>query len=198
MKKLAILFSIALYSVCANAQLTVKPHISMNFSVLTSDVIDYEDPALRFGWMLGAGVKFGEDFYVEPGVEWTYNTFEMIHENDDNLDHISIIKGLRVPVVAGYQFGANDDIVRFRIFAGPSATFILGIHDEGNTSGIPDKEDISNVIWSGTAGIGLDVWFLYLETGYDFGLSNYYSNTSQYGTGKQNVFWISLGLNLGG
>lgn len=195
MKNVVTLVIVLLACSLGIAQVTIKPHVGLNFSNLTSDNINYEDPALRVGWMLGVGVKIGEDFYVEPGVQWTYNSFELIHENDQNLDHVSIIKGLRVPVVAGYQFGANDDPIRFRIFAGPAATFVLGVHDEGGV-GVPEKDDINSMLWAINGGIGLDILFTYIELGYDFGLNKYYSNTAAYGEGKQNVIWIAAGVTL--
>lgn len=198
MKRVIIFFSTMLMSFGISAQVSIKPHIGMNLSVLSSDVIDYEDPGFRLGFMGGIGVKVGEDFYFEPGLQWTYNTFELVHESDESLDHLSIIRGLRVPVLVGFQFGKNEDFLRFRIFAGPSATFILGVNDENNNAGVPNKNDINSVIWSGNAGIGLDVWFLYIELGYEFGLSNYYSNTRDYGDGKQIVSWLTVGANLFG
>ena len=195
MKKIITLVLFLLTCVIVNAQVTIKPHFGLNFSVLTSDVIDYENPAMRVGWLLGVGVKIGEDFYFEPGVDWTYNSFELVHENDQSLDHVSIIKGLRVPLMAGYQFGADDAPVRFRIFAGPTATFVLGVHDEGGAN-VPEKDDINSMMWGANGGIGLDILFAYIEVSYQTGLNNYYSNTDTYGTGKQNVLCVALGVNL--
>ena len=199
MKKATLfLGAIILLASSSFAQVTIKPHVGMNFSLFTADPVDYNDPGIHVGFLFGAGVKIGEDFYVEPGIQYFGTSYDLVHKTDSDQDINAIFRGMRIPVVAGYQFGDNDDLISFRIFAGPSATIIFNVETDNPDPDLPQSEDFNSLIWGANVGVGLDVWFLYLETGYDFGLSNVYKGESTFDVGKSNMFWISLGVNIGG
>ncbi len=201
MKKITLSISfLFLLFITTTAQVTIKPHVGMNFSLFTEDPIDYDDPGVRVGVLLGLGAKFGEDFYIEPAVQYGGSTYELVHANNPDQDFNAIFRGLRIPVSFGYQFGDNDDLLRFRLFAGPSATIMFDVEVESgsNAQGLPKSEDFNTIIWGANMGLGLDVWFLYLETGYDIGLSNVYNGESSFDVGKNNMFWFALGVNIGG
>ncbi len=198
MKKTLILSVLILIGITVNAQMTLKPHLGLNFSLLSTDQVDYNDPAARAGAMLGVSLKFGVDWYLEPGVQWTNMTYELVHASDNNLSYENTIQGIRIPLMGGYQFGANDDFLRLRIFAGPAAVIVTGVKQENQSANVPQKNDFSDFSFGINGGAGLDVWFLYVDIGYEVGLTSFYSNTATYGDGKNDMFWVTVGVNLGG
>jgi len=198
MKKIVFSIFFSAIALGSYAQLTVKPHLGFNFSRLSTEPVNYESPSARPGGMLGIGFKFGESWYLEPGIQLTSMSWDMVHSTDQDLDYSPFINGIRVPFVGGYQFGSNDALVNFRVFAGLSAQFILDVDQPNISDEVPQPEDFTGTIWGANVGMGLDIWFLYLELGYDAGLSKYFQNTAKFGEGKNNMLWLTLGVNLGG
>lgn len=177
-------------------QTTIKPHIGVNYSLLSTDQVDYDDPGIRPGFIIGLGLKSGENWYVEPAVEWFGMNYELIHESSTAEDYKSIIQGLRVPIMGGYQIGANDDIFRLRLYVGPVMTFPLNITTDGGAQEVPVKDDLNSFLFGLGYGVGVDIWILYLEAGFQSDFTEFYQNTSDFGNGKNGMMFITLGVNL--
>ena len=82
-------------------------------------------------------------------------------------------------------------IRNLRFFAGVSANIITDINFAGSSF---KKEVFNSAIWAADIGAGLDVLFLFLDVGYEFGLSNVFTDDSV--NSKNNVFYVNLGFRI--
>jgi len=176
-----------------------KPHIGFNWSQLSTEPQDFTHEG-RLGFVIGAGFKFGESFYLEPGIQLSYLGTKLISKDkDDNgetIEHQSYVNTLRIPVMVGYDFMDKDDFLNLRVFTGPSASVVMGVTTEGAAVNVT-KEDYASTIWGWNFGAGLDVWFVYLDIGFEMGISDFYSTDKidHKGT-KNNAFYVTAGVNL--
>lgn len=182
------------------AQITIKPAFGFNTSRLSTDPGNWQHDA-RLGYQFGGSVAFGQKFYVEPGIFWMRNNSEITHVGDDgssgaiNFNHnISMI---RVPVFVGYSLLGNEEtLADLRVFLGPAMSFVTAVDNGDNHPEAPAKEDYKNVQWGGDIGIGVSVWWLFLDMGYEFGLSKIYEDTDKFGDAKASTFWTNIGVRI--
>lgn len=191
MLRITLFFICLLFTLNSFAQL--KPHIGINFPSLTSPPLG-RDVESNNGFIIGVSYKYGKRFYFEPGLQ--YATFgHKLTKTLDSEEYIEINSmSIRVPVMFGGNFMDKDALVNIRAFTGPSMTFAFTEDiDFGNLK----VDERNQILWGWNVGYGIDIWYLYLEVGYEFGLSNYFS-THEYDTRKanQNMLWITLGSNL--
>ena len=180
---------IAAVSFSALSQTTVKVAIGINSSRLSTDQESWSNSA-RIGWQGGGSLLLGDKFYVEPGVYYSSISSDMVHKDDVNLDFTNTISMIRIPVFAGYHLlgNASESFFNLRVFGGPSASFITKVE----TSDLI-KDDFSKVLWAVDAGIGVNVWWLFLDMGYEWGLNDIYSH-DDHGSAKTHAFWTNLGI----
>ena len=191
MKKITIfLFASFLFSIGTMAQITFKPHFGFNWSQLSSEPQDFSQEG-RPGLQLGVGLRIGDRFYIEPAAQWAFIATDLVHTDDASNDIESSVNLFRIPVMFGYDFMEKDNFVNVRVFTGPSAAFVL------STSGTnaPDKDNYASTIWGWDVGAGVDIWFVYLELSYEFGLSSVF-DAQGYPDANNNAFIITLGANL--
>ena len=193
--KLRAILLFTLVSTFAFAQF--KPHIGFNWAQLSTEPQDFTHEG-RLGFVIGAGFKFGESFYLEPGIQFSNLGTKLISkdadDNGDIIEHQSYVQTIRIPVMLGYDFMDKDDFLNLRVFTGPSASIVMGVTSEGLTT---TTDDYASTIWGWNFGAGLDVWFVYLELGYEMGISDFYSTSKidHQGT-KNNAFYVTAGVNL--
>lgn len=177
-----------------------KPHIGMNWAQLSSEPQDFTKEG-RLGFVIGAGFKFGESWYVEPGVQFSNLGTKLINKDDNDITHQSYVQTIRVPVMAGYDLMDKESLLNLRLYTGPSASFVMGVNTENSAA--PDgvlpegKENYVNTIWGWNFGVGIDITFIYVELGYELGLTDFYSIKTPNTSGvKNNAFFITAGVNL--
>jgi len=191
MKKL-ILSTVLLLgiSLISFSQTTAKVAFGINSSRLNTDNGAWSNEA-RIGWQAGGSWLMGNKFYVEPGVYWATISSNMVHKDSTLLSFDSKINMFRIPVFAGYHLvgNASDSFFNLRVFGGPSMSFITSVTE----SEALKKDDFSKVLWGVDAGVGINVWWLFLDMGYEWGLNNVYSH-DEHGTAKAKAFWANLGI----
>lgn len=183
---------IALFAlISAQAQIRIKPHIGFNWSQLSSEPQDFTQEG-RIGAMAGVGIQIGDKFYVEPAAQWALVSTDLVNSNSQNVSIENSVNLFRVPLMAGYRFLDRDAFFNIRVFTGPAANFVLSVN---STSDEVSKDDYKSMVWGWDAGVGVDVWFVYLELGYEFGLSPVFSDTN-FSNAKNNAFYVAIGANL--
>jgi hypothetical protein len=151
-------------------------------SVSTSKIIlansSYES-AYAAGYLLGFSYRKGRFGYWEIGVNYN-NSVVTLHD-------ITIAEGkmqirqLEVPLSAGLNLlSLTRRVFGLRLFGGVVPGYIVGVGD--NPFGL-DEDDFNRFQLSGRVGAGVDVFFLFIEVGYQYGfwdvLKDQDSNLSQ-------------------
>lgn len=172
------------------AQFEIKPTIGFNLSKLSTEPEGFDQSA-RVGYQLGGSIQFGKKLYFEPGIFWTKMGSEMVHADHKDINYKTDISGMKIPVFIGYQIigGDKENMFGLRVFGGGSMSWITNIEGDGTKL---EKEDFNSLLWGVDAGVGIDVWLLFLDVGYEWGLTEVFK--SEFSDAKNNTLWINLGM----
>ncbi|MCB0805757.1 MAG: hypothetical protein KDC05_08145, partial [Bacteroidales bacterium] len=129
----------------------------------------------------------------EPGIFWLKMGSELVHANQDSLDLKTDISGIRIPAFVGYQIIGGDDenIFGLRVFGGPTASWVTKIEANDNKL---EKDNFNNLIWGIDAGVGIDVWLLFIDWGYEWGITQVFKDDPE--KTKNNAFWGNVGIRI--
>ena len=177
-----------------------KPHIGMNWAQLSTEPQNFTEEG-RAGFVIGAGFKFGEDFYLEPALQFSNLGTKLISKDDKDITHQSYVQTIRIPLMVGYDFMDKESAFNLRVFTGPSASVVMGVNTENSDAAagiVPEsKEHFASSIWGWNVGAGVDITIFYIELSYEIGMTDFYSDKSPQLQGtKNNAFYITAGINL--
>jgi hypothetical protein len=148
-----------------------KIYGSLSFNNLNVQSEHYETTA-GIGWMLGGAYKRGKFFYWELGARYNRALFDLANAGDTTtyLDRLFAVSNIDVPIT----FGINtlwfvSRIVNVRIFVSAVPEFVIGVKD--NDLDIT-KDDLNTFNFCGQGGVGVDVLFIYLEGGINYGFND--------------------------
>ncbi len=189
MKKtlLVILIGLLVVPFTSFAQLKIKPAFGINFSSVNTDEFKMEG---KTGYQIGGTVQLGNKFVFEPGIFWQRDNYEVTDAISTGQD---VIKGnyssLKIPVYLGYYIiGDAKSTLGIKLFAGPSAKFVITENDNG----LPTEfSDLNDAIWGVKAGAGVDFLFLFADLGYNWGLNEVFKDVEN---SQTNHFEITFGL----
>ena len=141
---------------------------TLNALNVSSDMYESSEDV---GFMLGVSYKRGKFFYYEFGARYNQYGYKLtdlsIPGNGQSSFSVSVMD---IPINVGINFTSFvDRIIGFRIFAGLVPAFRLSVED--NELAIT-KESTNTFNLHGQAGVGVDVAFLFLETGFNYGFSD--------------------------
>ena len=194
MKKILILL-IVLFAALENfGQFSIGPKIGYTTSKLSTDR-DSIHESIKNNFQIGAFLRFGKKFYIQPEVVFATSGGTLKHEGTSVKETIKL-NNLYVPFLFGYKL-INAKVLNLRVLAGPAANLILNKTIDFNQSGQPpvQEADLKNIAWGMDVGAGVDILFLTLDLRYEFGLNNIYNGTGSESI-KSNVFIVSLGFKL--
>lgn len=155
-----------------------KIYAGVNFNNLSVSSETYKS-STGIGWMLGFDYKRGKFFYWQVGARYNnavYNLVDQSKPADSSslLDGVFSIRSVDVPITVGINFlSFASRIVGLRLFVGATPQFVLGVG--GNDLGI-SKDNLNTFNLLGQGGIGVDVAFIYLETGVNLGFIDLFQN----------------------
>lgn len=163
----------------------------INFNLLSIDSKAVK-PTMAPGWLLGASYKRGKFLYWEVGATFNnsvYNLTDTALIPSSLLDGVFSVRSIDVPV----KFGINvltfvSRIVGLRAYVSAVPSFTLGIGD--NKLGI-SMDHINTFNLYGQVGIGVDVAFLFLEVGYNYGFIDLFKNDIK---SNPNQIFVNLGF----
>ena len=132
----------------------------------------------QMGFLLGFSYKRGRIFYYELGARYKQDAYKLtdlgVPENGDDSFSVSMID---IPIMGGINItSVIDRILGVRIFAGVVPAFRLSVGDN-NLEITNESTNTLNLL--GQGGIGLDVAFIFLETGINYGFSDLLKNDIQ-------------------
>jgi len=175
--------------ISSQAQWEIKPTFGINMSHLTTEHVDWGTEG-RVGYQFGVGVLVGKKFYFEPGIYWNTTSSDIYDKNSAvelNFNHSTSF--IRIPVNIGYHILGNEEsLADLRFFVGPAVSFITSVKDD---SGELSKDEFKSMLFDINAGLGVDVWFLFLEWNYVFGLTPVFKDG--HNNAKDQIFYVNLG-----
>jgi len=193
MKKIVLSFVVfMLFASVSLAQTQVKVAFGINSSALFPDNANLTKKA-EIGWQMGGSWLMGDKLYVEPGIYYSNFTSTLQGTDTSSFDYTSKIDMFRVPVFIGYHIvgNASDSFFNLRVFGGPTASFVTKVAESNPFK----KDDFSKVLWGVDAGIGINVWWIFVDIGYEWGLNKVYKHDI-YGSAKSKAIWINAGIRI--
>jgi hypothetical protein len=173
----------------------VNPQIGLTYQNMTSppEGIKYKGAA---GWQLGADLRFGDRFYVQPGAFIGRNTTILSTGDSITFEDNIARTNFRLKAMVGYRI---IDSYQFdlRFALGPTYDVVMNVND-GDLSFSSD--DFNSGSFNIDAALGFDMGLFTLEPSVSFGLSRVFDQDvivlsdidSRYIT-----YGLTLGLNIG-
>jgi len=192
----------------AQLHLGIKGGVSM--SKLTTNINDVVEAA-KTGYQLGAFVRIGKKFHLQPEVYFSAKPGKVEFTTPDlndptkkfNISEDIHFSTVDIPVLVGLRLlkipGGN-----IRLQAGPVASFVTNSTMTVSKDGVELPEDdypkdFKSFNWAAQFGAGVDVLFLTIDLRYELGLTNLYDkpeNAADDRTYKNNVFFLSVGWKI--
>lgn len=188
MKKLfSLVVTTAVLSIVTQAQITLKPHVGVNFTDFSINSSDGSASG-KAGFLGGLSVAFGKKIYFEPGLQYVAKSTEVITSDDPSYDGTYDIKGFRIPVAVGINLlGSQKSVITLHGFGGLSAFFVTS--DNAPVA-------LNNTNFGVFAGAGVDFWKLFLDVSYEWSLSNIQEDVSAIDIGNTRNLYINAGLRI--
>jgi hypothetical protein len=210
MKRISVIIIALFISSATFAQfhLGIKGGVSM--SKLTTNISDVVEAA-KTGYQLGAFVRIGDKFHLQPEIYFSAKpgqvefTLPDINDPDKkfNITEDINFSTVDIPVLVGFRL-LKIPLGNIRLQAGPVASFVTNSTMTISKDGVELPEDdypkdFKNFNWAAQFGAGVDVLFLTIDLRYELGITNLYDkpeNASDDWTYKNNVFFLSVGWKI--
>ncbi len=141
------------------------------------------------GYHLGFAYKRGKFFYWQVGARFNNAAFNFVKTSNSADTSKLSVRAFDVPLTAGINFlSFTDRIVALRVFVSAVPSFTVGVGD--NNLNIT-KDNVNSFILYGQAGLGVDIAFFMIETGYNYGFQNLLKDYTSSNPGQ---FFVSLGF----
>jgi hypothetical protein len=179
----------------AFSQLELKPAIGINSARFDSNPVfssgtDTMQTAGRAGYQFGASLVIGRKLYVEPGVFYAKMAQDFETSDIEKNDFKYSADYIRVPVNFGFQFiGSTTSFAGLKIFVGPSMFIPLSIKENDYPV---VKADVKSPQFDFSVGAGLNVWFIFLDVSYGWGLTPQFKDDPI--EAKMQAFYANLGF----
>jgi hypothetical protein len=191
-----LFIAISLNSFMANAQSETKEKKSNNhfigyagatFNYLKTEIDNSANAGV--GYLIGLKYQRGRFFYWEAGAQYNKSVFALLSSEDEIVTNDFGMSSIQVPLNVGINLlSVTDRIVGLRVFVGALPSFTLGVNNnESNVS----KDDLNSFVMYGQAGVGLDIAFFTLETGYTFGFNDLFSDNNK---SNPSLIFVQLGF----
>ena len=126
------------------------------------------------GYHFGVAWETSGFFYWQFGLRYSEAKYEF-HSKATSKDTGDLkVQSLNVPITAGINFLSFLKIVSLRVFVSAIPSFTLGVSD--NDFNV-NKDAVNSFIFYGQGGIGVNVAFLYLDLGYNYGFGSLMENS---------------------
>jgi len=211
-RKIILSAAFGLFTLLATAQhFDIRAYGGFNVLQLTSDqgsnfiddILHHRSVTGRPGYQFGTAVTFGDRFYVQPGIQISTGTTKVVNENSitgKEFTDESTLSMISVPLKVGVRLidPNEENIFNVRVFGGFDGSHVTkvthGTKSENGAEGDLNEDDYSNLIMAADFGLGFDIAFLFIDMGYQLGLSPIHSGGD---SAKGNTFYGNIGLRIG-
>jgi hypothetical protein len=167
------------------------PFVGVNFNKLYVSSDQNLESTIGLGYHLGFDYKRGKFFYWQVGARFNYAVYGLkdLSIQTDSADYINVgVADIDIPITGGINFlSAINRVVALRLFVSAVPAIALGVSDNDLDL---TKDDINSFILYGQAGLGVNVAFLVIETGYNFGIQNLIKDKDS----KPGQIFVNLGF----
>lgn len=200
MKKIPLLLVLMLTATMAFAGIDLGIKAGYNANKL-STCLDSITDKFKSGFHVGAWVRFGKRFYVQPEIYYTFQKADYIYDDPKNQTswNQEITFGtFDVPLLLGFKLFKAEQ-ANVRVMAGP--VFSLLIHskvkDIEQSDGPIEKINLNTTNWGLQIGAGADISIISLDLRYQIPLSRMIEEVQDWNFNSHNhVFVISLGIRI--
>ena len=142
------------------------------------DVSDQFKSDGQLGYQLGLNYRRGKFLYWGAGAKFT-NAVYGLKEANSTSDSSSIsVKSVDIPLTVGLDLlFFTSKLFTVRTFVGAIPSFVVGVTDDTGLG--YEKDDLNSFVLYGQGGIGIDIAFLDIELGYNFGFQDLFKNDFQ-------------------
>lgn len=188
-KNIIFIILLSFFATTGFSQLELKPAIGINSARFDSN----PDSLLadgHAGYQFGASLAIGRKLYIEPGVFYTKLSQKFTPVNQEKTEFTYNANYLRIPVNFGYQFiGSSSSLASLRIYLGPSLFIPMSVKE--NSYGLT-KDDLQSPQVDFSVGAGLNIWFIFLDVSYGWGLTPQFKDDSI--EAKMQSLYVNLGF----
>jgi hypothetical protein len=144
------------------------------------------------GWGLGIAYRRGKFFYWQAGARYNNAIYE-VHLGgalpDSVSDNLFSVTDIDIPVTCGINLlSVTKKVLGLRIFVSAVPAFVLDVGNNGYKDFNKDK--VNDFNFYGQAGVGIDILFLTIESGYNYGFTDVFKNAQ---SNPQQVF-VNIGF----
>jgi opacity protein-like surface antigen len=193
MKKILSIMALAAVG-SASAQFQINPQAGLAFQNLTQPG-EGQDFKAALGWQLGADLRFGDRFFLQPGAFLSRNTTVLtIADSTANKQELDLnTTNLRLRGLVGYRI-VDSYQFDLRFMLGPSYDVLLSkkLEDESG-------DQFNNGSFNIEAGLGFDMGLVTLSPTMVFGLSNVFKDNPNVEDvdSKYFTYGLTVGINIG-
>ena len=155
------------------AKSSFKVSAGVNLNDLSLDSANGIESKVGVGYNLGLSYKRGRFFYYEIGVRYNNRSFDF---NDPINQEKSSLKlsAIDIPLTGGINITSfADRLVGVRVFVSAIPSFTL---NKNVDKIFLVEDDISDFVFYGQAGVGVDILFFFIEAGFNYGFSDIVNN----------------------
>jgi hypothetical protein len=195
MKKIVLLFTLAFCGYLAQAQLILRPTVGLNSNTFTTNLQD-ADFKSQLGYIVGLDMQIGNKVYFQPGLFWEGKNTKIEPRSVADFDYR--VNGVRIPLLVGYRLNQDaEQALGLRLFTGPDLFFVANVRPGENVfvGALPDKDDFRSLNWGWSVGAGLDLLFLFVDFGYEFGLNQIFKQEFN-NDSRNNLFFLTGGIRI--
>jgi len=182
------------------AQFEIRPLAGFNFA--NTDAPEGVDAAAKVGYQFGGHVLIGSKFHLYPGITYYQQVTEYVFDAGGDNEDVTVdqtVAGVKVPILVGYRFTDPEEagLFNLRLFAGP--TMLFHTKTEYSEGFVDDQVEWKDLSWAGRVGVGVDIAFLFVDLGYQFGLTDVHDfkeGVDSFTDRKHNTFIASVGVKI--
>jgi hypothetical protein len=149
-------------------------YIGGNSNTMSGSTASYNANS-ALGYQLGVAFKKGSFTYWQVGLMYNYSAFGF-NTVASNIDTGKLnVQALDIPVTLGINFLSFAKIVGLRAFVSAIPAFTLGV---GNNDFGISKDNVNSFVFYVGGGIGVDIFFLMIDIGYNYGTQSLMKNST--------------------
>lgn len=192
MKKLLTLSIIMFASVHLFAQIQFNPQIGITTLSVRNPPsgVTYDG---KIGMSLGADVRFGGKFQIQPGVHYVSSITAYQLSGSEAVTNEVVYRSLKLKALAAFNL-IDADAFKLQIKAGPAYDFLMSAKEKKTKENV--KSDYKNGTFFLQGGVGVDILFLTADLGYAQGLSQTFAGEGAPDS-KMAGFYFTVGVVFG-
>jgi len=162
-------------------------YAGLNFSQLNSSSNTFKSGS-ETGYQLGFSYRRGKFFYWQAGAMFNNSAYGFSNTSASGDSSSLSVKSIDIPITGGINIlSFTNRVVGLRTFVSAIPSFAIGVDDNPYNVG---KDDINSFLFYGQAGVGVNVAFITVDFGYNFGFQDLLTTESS----KPNQFFVNLGF----